>query len=336
MRGVHNLLASLALVAMTGCNMTKLAVNTQAKVMEQASPVVEEQTDYEFARAAAPASLIQVEGLLRVQPEDERLLLLGARGFAAYSFAFIEDEKERAEQRGDLEQADVERARARNMYLKAKGFGVRLLELKQPGFVAAMQRDPDTMQRFLRAEFADPEDVPALFWTGYAWGSAIGVARDDPSLLADIPFASALVERSVELDERYYNAAGHVFLGVVDASRSKSVGGDPEKGRQHFEKALALTERQALVVQLKYAETYAVQEQNRELFLALLQEILSAPAPKKVHLSLANTIARRRAQRLLSQADSLILETLEAPAPQPTQPTAPQAEPTQPEPTKEK
>jgi hypothetical protein len=294
--------------------MTRLAVSTQSEVMERAAPVLEEQTDYELARAATPAALIQIEGLLRVIPDEERLLLLAVKGWASFAYAFVEDDKERAELRGDLEQADRDRARARDMYLKAKGFGVRLLEGMQPGFTQALQRDPDAAQRFMASAFTEPAAAAALFWTGYAWGSAIGVSRDDPALLADLSLAGVLVERSMELDERYYHAAGHVFLGVMHASRGASIGGDPERGRVHFEKALELTGRQALMVQLNYARFYAVQTQDRALFLRLLREVLEAKPTPGSALSLANAVARRRAERLLGQADTLILESLgEAP-----------------------
>src|SRR5690606_21410837 len=113
---------------------------------------------------------------------------------------------------------------------------------------------------------------------------------------------------SVELDEGYYNSSGHVFLGVAHSSLGQSMGGQPETGRTHFEKALTLTGRKALLVHVNYAESYAVQTQNKELFTSLLQEVLAAPTPENRALTLPNTIARRRAQRLLAQVDSLVLQ----------------------------
>ncbi len=301
-------LGAVALCA--GCSMTKLAVSTQAEIMEKASPTIEEQTDYEFARTGIPGNLIQTEGLLRVSPDDPHLLLLAAWGFASYAYGFVEDDKERAEEKGDLDAADQARARARAMYLKGRDFGLRLLELETPKLKDVLQRDPDALKKFLTEELKDPEDAPALFWTGYAWGSAIGVSRDDPTLIADLALASTLVERSVELDEKYYNAAGHVFLGVVNSSRGASVGGNPELGKQHFERALALTGRKALLAHVNYAQYYAVQSQNRKLFDALLNEVVNAPIPEHTTLALPNTIAHRRAVRLLRRGDDLILPPL--------------------------
>jgi hypothetical protein len=324
---VGKCLFPVAVAALSGCSMTKLAVNTQAEVMATASPVLEEQTDYEFAGSAIPASLIQAEGLLKITPEDEHLLLLAARGFASYAYGFVEDLKERAELKGDLDTADYERARARALYLKGRDFGMRLLALDAPNLKQEAKRDPDALKRYLMAEFTDKEDAPALFWTGYAWGSAIGVSRDDVTLIADLALATVFVERSVELDETFYNAAGHTFLGVVNSSRGQAIGGDPAKGKQHFERALALNGRKMFLTHVNYAQYYAVQEQDRPLFDALVKEVLDAPEPEPSPVALPNTIARRRAKRLLSQADNLILPPLPATPAEPEQPAPAPAAP---------
>jgi len=303
---------AMAALLTVGCNMTQLAVSTQAEIMEQAAPVLEEQTDYEFSRIAAPGALIQVDGLLRVSPDNEHLLLLGTRGWASYAYGFIEDNMEIAEANGDLEKADHERDRARAMYLKAKDLGLKLLDTMNSDFSDALGRDPDRLKRFVTEEFSDKSDVPALFWTAYAWGSAINISRDDPELIADLPFPRVLMERAIALDEGYFHAAGQVFMGVINSSLGQAIGGNPEQGRKHFERALQLTQRKATIVQLNYAQTYAVQVQNRKLFDSLLKEIVDAPIPGGTPLALPNTIARRRALRLLAQADNLILPPLDA------------------------
>ena len=290
--------------------MTQLAVETQAEVMEQAFPAIEEQTDYEFAREGIPANLVQVDGLLKVQPDNERLLFLATQGFTSYAYGFLEDDMQRAELAGDLEASDRYRARAREMYLKARDYGFTLLRLMESDFPKELPRDPDQLKKLLSELYTDPEAAPALFWTGNAWGSAINISRDDPVLVADLAFTTVLVERSVELDERYYHASGHVFLGVANSALGESMGGDPEKGREHLEKALALTGRKATLVHVNYAQAYAVQKNDKALFTKLLKEALDAPIPEG-DLALPNTIAKRRGERLLAQADTLIMTPLE-------------------------
>src|SRR5690606_33995886 len=50
-------------LGVSGCSVKRMAVDTQAEIMQEAFPVVEEQTDYEYARLAAAGNLMQIEGL---------------------------------------------------------------------------------------------------------------------------------------------------------------------------------------------------------------------------------------------------------------------------------
>src|SRR5690606_39780377 len=106
-----------------------------------------------------------------------------------------------------------------------------------------------------------------------------------------------------------------------------SMGGNPEKGREHFEKALALTGGKAGLVHVNYAQAYAVHKQDKELFTKLLEQALKLPATGR--LALPNTIAQRRARRLLSQGDTLILGSLDdlPPSPEPAQEPEPEPGP---------
>jgi len=295
------LLSSLA----AACDMTSLAARSSAGLFRRASVAFDEQFDYELARQAAPAFLLQFEGLLRVVPDDEDVLFSASKAWSSYAFGFIENDLLAAEARGAQAEADLFRDRARRMYARAREVGLRLLERMAPGLGAATRAGPERLSQFVRRELDDPADAPALFWTGNAWGLQIDISRDDPALVADLALPRILVQRSVELDESYQQAAGHTFLGYDASILSPALGGDPERGREHFERALALTRRDALLVQLNYARSYATQTQRRDLFAALLDEVVSAPERGADESRLANQVACRRAQQLLDQIDEL-------------------------------
>jgi hypothetical protein len=315
------LLAALLTFAV-GCDMTTFTAHSSAKLFRRASVAFDEQPDYELAREAAPALILQLEGVLRVVPDDRDLLFSTSKSWASYAFGFVEDDLQAAEARGDLEEADRLRARARRMYLRARDLGLELLEQMAPGAQAAAKAGPESLAKFASAEFDDAEDAPALLWTGNAWGAAIDISRDDPTLLADKELARVLVERSVELDESYQFASGHAFLGYDRAILSPALGGEPEEGKKHFERALWLTKRKALLVQLNYARSYAAQTQRRDLYVSLLNEIVTTPDDDAGPSRLANEVARRRARRLLEHVDELF-----PPALTPEQPVAVQRKP---------
>src|SRR5436189_271494 len=86
----------------------------------------------------------------------------------------------------------------RHSYLRAKGYGLRGLEVKHPGFTRALLANPKAAART-----AAKADVPLLYWTAASWASAISLSKDNPEILGQIPPMEALVDRAIELDESY-------------------------------------------------------------------------------------------------------------------------------------
>lgn len=302
-RHPHFAVVIVALLALAGC--VELTAGQTAGLFHAAAPSFDEHWDYDMAGQAAPGAIMQLEGVLHVIPDNSDLLLEASKSYVGYTYGWVEDGMERAEARGDMDEADHLRRRARWLYVRARDLGKRLLRQEDDGLDAALASGIDGFHRWLEENFDDADDAPALFWTGYAWGSAINVSLDDASMVADLAFAKALVERSVALDEGYYNAAGLTFLGYAASAVSPQLGGDPEAGRRFFERALTVTNRRALQVQLSYARTYAVITANRELFTTLLSEVREAPDALP-SARMANAVAKRRAAFYLSRIDELI------------------------------
>jgi len=119
--------------------------------------------------------------------------------------------------------------------------------------------------------------------------------------VADLAYAKAFVERSIELDPDYYHAAGYTFMGVATASEMAA---DLDTAKLYFEKALDRTERRALLTQVNMARYYAVKTGNRELFDTLLAEVMEAQDPLP-EARLSNRMARERAAMYLKNADQL-------------------------------
>lgn len=305
--GIEPLFVALTvcLVTLSGCS--KLIANSTVKAMGKGAPALQEHWDWEFAGKAAPPGIMQMEGLLRIVPENESLLLRLSAGYVGYAYGWIEDELERTD---PVEEASRQRlsTRAQLMYLRARNLAFKVIHLNTDGFHKARTKRLPDFQRWLKKHCDDEEHAAMLLWAGYAWGSAINLLKDDPEYLADLGYAKALVSRSVELDPKFYDHGGTTFLAVVKAAYPKELGGDMEGARALFEKVLLATKRRHLIVQYNYARTYAVSTANRKLFVSLLREVIDAgdvyPGRR-----LVNKIARRRAKRLLARVDELFLES---------------------------
>ena len=167
-----------------------------------------------------------------------------------------------------------------------------LLEQKKPGFAAA-QKNSLTMKAYLAD--VPKKDAETLLWLGLAWLSRGGVAGDQPEVVADLFVGVALLERSVELDETLAYATGLAALGAYHA---RSPDAELPQAKALFERALALTNRKALTVQLMYAQNFACQSHDAKLYRELLNEVVSAGdvLPEQ---RLENEIARRKGARYL-------------------------------------
>ncbi len=297
--------AGLVSIAMAlgsmGCDLTKLTANSTSKLFERASPAFQEYWDWDTAGEAVPATIIQMEGILRVVPENERILLNGIRSYVAYGYGWVEDWAEQAELRGDLQEAAYQRRRAQQMYLRARDLGKHRMSLRAEGWDEAMAGGLDVFEGWLNDNFTETEDAVSLLWTGYAWGSYINVSRDNMEAVADLAFAKALVERSVALDPNYYYGAGLTFLAVIASS---AMGADLDAAGQAWERALAVSERRSLLALVNMAKTYAVKRGDRELYVSLLREVLEA-GDVLPESRLSNRIAKRRAARYLRQVDRI-------------------------------
>lgn len=288
-------------LGLAGCNLARIAARSSARVSAVGGGAMEQYFDLEIAGAAMPSTIMQLESMIRADPENRQLLLSLTRTYVGYAYGFVEDHVEQLElEQGDYRAAAEQRARAHRMYLRAKDLGWYRLGLDADGLGAAMARGEQAFRDVLRREFRDREDAPALFFTGSAWASAIGTSEEGLSDSADLPFARALVERSVALDPGYQSASGLGFLGALEAQVPD---GDLERSRSYFEDAIARTDRHAFTLLVNMANTYAVQTQDRALYQALLQEVLTA-SDERPEARLPNLVARRRAVRHMAQIDS--------------------------------
>lgn len=294
-------LGLLCIVALGACDVAKFTADSTAGLFTRAAPAFEEYWDYDLAGEALPATIVQFEGILRVVPDNEAILSQLAQAYVAYAYGWVEADVEELEFEGEYDEADVQRRRARTMYMRALDLTQHWVRLHNADVDVAIKGTVEELENWLDEVFVMEADAQMLLWQGYAWGSYINAAKDDMEAVADLEYAKAFVARSIELDPDYYNAAGFTFMGVATASE---LAGDMDVAKVYFEKALARTERRALQIQLNMARYYAVKEGDRDLFDKLLTEVMDAHDPLP-EARLANRIARDRAAMYIENADQL-------------------------------
>jgi hypothetical protein len=299
---------ALALVPAVGCDfVARVAANESAVVASRASRALESHWDPVLVGRGLPGTILQLEGLYAVVPENEGLGLQLAQAYASYSYGWLEDEAQDAEARGDFEAQSEIQGRIRHLNERARNIALHHLRRRDSGIDAAIAAGPEALSAYLTTHFRSPGDAEILFWVGYPWAGAIQASQGDPALVLDLPTARAFVERAVALDEGVFHHGGLTMLAALQASLPVEMGGDPGQGREMFERALQVTHRQFFAVQLTYAQTYAVSTQDRALFITLLREVIDGGDPDP-SVRLANRISRNKAIRLLRRVDQLFVQ----------------------------
>jgi predicted anti-sigma-YlaC factor YlaD len=189
--------------------------------------------------------------------------------------------------------------RALKMYLRAKGYCLRAMEVRFPGIAAKLLADAGPA--LARARKAD---VPLLYWTAASWGSAIGLGLDRPELAIDMPVVRALAERALALDETWSKGALHEMFISLE-SLPEAVGGSPDRAREHFKRAVALQQGLSPGPYVALATGVALTAQNRAEFEALLNQALAIDPAKDPRNQLVTLVQQRRARASLDQIDTL-------------------------------
>lgn len=233
-----------------------------------------------------------------MSPDHRPLLLSAASGFTAYAFLLQADLPQL--DLTDLPRARELRARVRKLYLCGRDYALRGHEVAHPGFSVRLSRD-----RAAALAMTTRDDVPFLYGAGASWAGALTAAKDDLDLIAALPIAGALVGRVLDLDEGYELGAAHEFFISYERSRP---GGDPGLAREHYRRALQISEGQRASVHLALAEAVTIREQNLAEFRALIVAALAVNPDKVPALRLVNTIAQRHARWLEGHISDLFLE----------------------------
>jgi predicted anti-sigma-YlaC factor YlaD len=296
------LLAGLVLCcAGSGCSIRRYALNKAADALAESGSTFASDDDPELIKAAAPSSLKLMESFLAENPRHPGLLAAAASGFTQYAYAFVQEDADEAESR-DLAAAEALRARARRLYLRAKGYGLRGLEVKHPGFGKALLANPKVTIRTV-----GKADVPLLYWTAAAWASAISLSKDNPEIVGQIPAMESLIDRALDLDESYANGAIHSFMISYEMSRPGAAGDPVARARKHFERALALSHGNDASPFVALAEAVTIQKQDVKEFESLLNRALAINPDANPNTRLVNTVMQRRARWLLSRKSELFL-----------------------------
>lgn len=252
-----------------------LASDLSDAILNSADPLV--------VRDGAPAYLIMLDAFTRQGDGSPDMLRASASLNSAYATAFVS-----------------EPARQKAFSEKAFGLALRAACLDVQWLCTVRAMPFEELEQ--RAAAMPANEVPAAYALATAWAGWIQAHAEDWNAVADLGRVKPLMARVVALDETYDNGGPRLYMGVFETLLPPALGGKPELGRAHFERALEITDGRHLLAKVFFAESYARLVFDRELHDRLLVEVLEADAVEE-GLTLMNAIAKERAHALLESAD---------------------------------
>ncbi|MYN64435.1 MAG: hypothetical protein F4X11_05320 [Acidobacteria bacterium] len=277
-----------------------MAVNAVLPTLVNPAVYLSEE-DPELVRDSLPFLLKTIESIIDADPARQDVLLFANTGFVLYANAFLQADAAIAEW-DDYDLALELNDRARRMYLRARDYGLRNVEVDHPGITARLRTDPEAA-----VEVFGREEVESLYYLGGAWMLAISVGLDRPALVADLPAARALLDRAIELDEGFERGALHSAFITLE-SVGEAMGGSYARAREHFARAVELSDGQDAGPYVALATGVSVAEEDREEFHELLETAIAIDPDEAPANRLLNLIAQKRARVLLDHIDDLFFE----------------------------
>ena len=275
------------------------AVGMVAETLASSGDVFTRDDDLELVGDAIPFGLKLYESLLDSAPTNKDLLIATCSNFTQYGVAYIETD---ALVLGEAQHHDEVvhlNARALKLYLRAKGYCERAMEVRFPGIMQKLPADP--VGALAKAE---KKDVPLLYWMAASWGSAIALGVDRPELVIDMPTVRAIAERAIALDETWSRGTLHEMFVSLD-SLPPALGGNPERARMHFTKAVEQQKGLSPGPYVALALGVSVPAQDRAEFESLLKKALAVDPEQDPHNRLVTLVQQRRARALLDHIDTM-------------------------------
>jgi hypothetical protein len=265
----------------SGC--ASLMSSAASGLADNLSAAVLNQNDPETVRDGAPAYLLLLDSFLEGSPDDPALLSAAASLYATYGTVFADDPE-----------------RAARLTDRARNYSTRALCIRyRPSCEWSGMLFEDYQQTLsgLSSKHAD-----VVFSYGLASLAYIRAHSSDYAAIAMLSYSEALFERYLEINDGSDDGAIHTYLGMLNTIIPPAAGGKPDKGRDHFERAISLSGGRDLGAKVAYADGYARLLYERELHDRLLNEVLAAD-PEMPGGTLLNVLAQRQAVELLESAD---------------------------------
>ncbi len=270
------MLFTLSLLA-GGCS---FIIETQtSNAAEQLSTTILNHEDPATVSAAIPTLLILMDSYARSDTSSGDAKLSAAKLYGAYAGAFVDEPN-----------------RQKTLTSTAFRYAREGSCKKNPDWCGLDRMDNKAFTAFVQG--LEKREIDIVYAYAVAWLSYIEAHSDDWNAIADLPKPQQLFTYVIEQNEAYDHAGAHLYLAALALTIPPALGGKPEVGKLHFDRAIELTDGHNLLTKVEYARRYARLVFDKDLHHQLLASVLASD-PHWEGLTLMNVWAQQQARILL-------------------------------------
>ncbi len=275
------LLLLAACSSLGGC--ASLLSSAATGLADNLSLAILNQDDPETVRAGAPSYLLLLDSFVEGSPHDPDILAAGATLYATYGAVFSEDA-----------------LRASRLTSRARRYALGAM---CESYTPACRWPDASYDEFVQSlDGIGAKKAKYLYTYGFASLAYLRAHSSDWNSLAELPQIEALFNHYLDISGKSANQSVYTYMGILLTLRPPALGGEPERAREFFEKAISSTDGKDLGAKVEYARSYAKLLYERELHDRLLNEVLVAD-PYVDGFTLGNILAQQEATLLLAEAD---------------------------------
>ncbi len=257
--------------------------NVASGFSENLSAAVLNQDDPELVRVGVPTLLLTLDSLIEGNPDSPQLLAAGATLYATYGAVFVGDE-----------------TRASRLTTRARRYALHAMcETYAP---SCGWPDANYDEFVATLDGIGKKHADYLYTYGFASLAFLRAHSSDWNSLAELPQIEALFNHYLDISGDDVNSGVYTYMGILLTLRPPALGGEPERAREFFEKAISVSDGKDLTAKVEYARGYAKLLYERELHDRLLTEVINAD-PSQDGFVLSNVMAQEEAALLLAEAD---------------------------------
>jgi len=235
-------------------------------MLAEAGKELETEKDWEMFKNGVAANVKMLEGMHYVHPTNNDLLFALLKAYTGMGFGISETQglKDKLLEKDDspyFRQAIVE-------YSKAMDYGFRYLYdngVKYEELIKSV-REEGGVQAYLDNELGNSDEkVEAAFYLAQAWGALINLERSNMFMMSQLGVIKGMFDWACGKKPDLANGGCGLFYGAYEAGRPVMLGGNPEKGKEYFERAIKRYPSNMLI-RVAYIEYYLIPQLEEDVY----------------------------------------------------------------------